>query len=364
MSTTATPDLLVCGLGPAGAVAATVAARAGLRVLGIDRRRVPGLPVQCAEFVPAMLGGDVPAVLAAQRQAIARMDTYLGAGVEVTPDFRGRMIDRADFDAALVAEARAAGAEIRMDTLLRRITPEGVAVLADGTQFAAKAIIGADGPRSVVGAAIGAPNADVVESRQITVDLLRPHDGTDIFLRPEIAGGYEWLFPKGERANLGLGVAPQYRDRLKPLLEALHAQLVSEGRVGATIHATTGGAIPVGGMTGPVGRLGAVPVLLAGDAAGLTNPVTGAGIPAAVTSGQLAGEAAVALLAGDADARADYAEELDALYGRSLALARDRRRALMARYATGEPPGPAALRRAWIAYPEYWAEARTTAPAA
>ena len=62
---------------------------------------------------------------------------------------------------------------------------------------------------------------------------------------------------------------------------------------------TTGGAIPVGGMLKPWGRLGAALVLLAGDAAGLANPVTGAGIAAAVQSGRLAGEAAAR--GGDAE---------------------------------------------------------------
>ena len=66
------------------------------------------------------------------------------------------------------------------------------------------------------------------------------------------------------------------------------------------------------------GMLGDAPVLLAGDAAGLVNPVTGAGIPAAVISGRMAGEAAAALLAGNADAAADYAEDLDDMFGVSL----------------------------------------------
>ena len=101
--------------------------------------------------------------------------------------------------------------------------------------------------------------------------------------------------------------------------------------------------------------LGTRPVLLAGDAAGLTHPITGAGIPAAVISGTLAGDAAAAWLGGDTHAADDYADELDALFGASLARAVAHRRELLAGHAAGTPPGPAALRRAWIAYPEYWA---------
>ena len=49
-------DVLVIGLGPAGGAAATAAARAGLSVLAVDRRKEVGVPVQCAEFIPLPMG--------------------------------------------------------------------------------------------------------------------------------------------------------------------------------------------------------------------------------------------------------------------------------------------------------------------
>jgi flavin-dependent dehydrogenase len=97
------------------------------------------------------------------------------------------------------------------------------------------------------------------------------------------------------------------------------------------------------------GTLGAAAVLLAGDAAGLANPVTGAGIAAAVESGRLAGEAAARIVAGHRGAAPDYEDELAQLYGAALGRALSRRRELLER-----APTRAALRRGWIAYPEYW----------
>ncbi|MFC2969649.1 geranylgeranyl reductase family protein [Acidimangrovimonas pyrenivorans] len=350
-------DVLVSGLGPAGAAAAAAAARAGWKVLAVERNAHPGLPVQCAEFVPMMIGTDVPDVTAARIQDIAAMETFVGAEpADVTPDFRGYMIDRARFDRALIEKAMAAGVQCCFGTPVRAISAEGVVTVGAGAEartIAAKVIIGADGPRSPVGRAAGCPNVDLVETRQVTVDLLQPHDGTDIFLRPEIVGGYAWLFPKGELANLGLGVIPEHKARLKPLLDGLQAQLVAEGRVGPAIHRTTGGLIPVGGITGLAEKIGDVPVFLAGDAAGLTNPVTGAGINSAVISGKLAGEAAAALLGGDPEAGEDYAEEIEDTFGTSLALAVRRRRQVLDVYREAEP-GPDALRGGWIAYPQYW----------
>jgi len=335
-------DVLVLGLGPAGASAAAEAARRGCKVIALDRKREAGLPVQCAEFVPAMIGMEVGELNGAVRQRISAMATFVEDGAaDVQPNFPGHMLDRAAFDAALVERAAQAGADCRFGRRIARIAKDGTVHLRDGDQLRARVIVGADGPRSQAGRAIGSVNTALVETRQITVALRRAQVATDIFLSADIPGGYGWLFPKGDAANLGAGVTPAHRARLKSIVEKLHAGLGN--RVGREVLATTGGAIPVGGMLQPWGRLGETLVLLAGDAAGLANPVTGAGIAAAVQSGRLAGEAA----AGGKPA--EYQEELEDLFAAALDRALRRRRELMENV-----PTKAALRRGWIAYPEYW----------
>lgn len=343
-------DVLVLGLGPAGARAAAAAARAGARVLAVDRKSRAGLPVQCAEFVPALIGCEVAGLAASARQAIDAMETFVEEdAADRTDPFPGQMIDRDAFDARLVEEARAAGAECRLATRAKAIDSMGAVALEDGTPVAPRLIVGADGPRSMAGRAIGRMNAEQVETRQVTVPLLAAHRATDIFLTRDIPGGYGWLFPKGALANLGAGVDRAHRGRLKAIVARLHATLAEEGRVGREVLALTGGAIPVGGMVHPHGRLGHVPVLLAGDAAGLANPITGAGIASAVHSGTLAGEAAARFAAGDDAACDAYAQELEDLFGAALARAAARRRELAA--SSRDKPS---LRRGWIAYPEYW----------
>lgn len=338
-------DILVVGLGPAGASAAREAARAGCSVLAVDRKRAAGEPVQCAEFVPRLIGQDVGGVAPVAVQPIEAMHTFVeAADFDSTDGFTGMMIDRNRFDALLVERARAAGADCRFDTVWER-----------ACEVDAKLVIGADGPCSPVRAAAGLPQCRFIDTRQVTVPLLDRNRATDIFLSADIEGGYAWLFPKGDVANLGVGVMPAARRQLKPILERLRGRLIAEGRIGDAILGHTGGAIPVDGIVGPVAALpDGAPVLLAGDAAGLTNPVTGAGIPAAVMSGALAGDAAARWIAGAADALDFYAEEIDDLFGASLRRAVERRRELGRTFATSTPQ-PADLRRGWIAYPEYWA---------
>jgi digeranylgeranylglycerophospholipid reductase len=350
------PDLLVIGLGPAGSRAATAAAAAGLRVVALERRSEPGRPVQCAELVPALLEQDIASLAAVTEQPIVRMLTSVeGAAFDETPHFPGRLIDRAAFDALLAGEAARAGAQCRYGVAALAIAADGTVETCDGGAFRPRLVIGADGPRSRVGRAAGHVNRVLVETRQITVPLLAPHDATDIFLSADYLGGYGWLFPKGATANLGIGVAPEAKRRLKPLLDALHRHLMQQGRVGTAATALTGGAIPVGGRVRATGSVGRTPVLLAGDAAGLTNPVTGAGIAAAVQSATLAGAAAAAWLGGREAALDDYEAELAELFDGAMARARARRAALLARYRGGGRPDAAALRAGWIAYPQYWA---------
>lgn len=355
-------DVVVVGLGPAGASAAAAAARAGARVIGLDRRVRPGVPVQCAEFVPLSLGAEVADLADDVVQPIDAMATFTeGDGPRIDP-LPGRIVDRERFDAHLVETARAAGADCRFAAPVAAIDRDGV-VLRDGTRFCAPVVVGADGPRSAVGAAIGSVNRVFSHTRQVTVPLLVPHRATDIFLSATMPGGYGWLFPKGRVANLGLGVDASARHWLRVLLEGLQASLVREGRVGWEVLATTGGLIPAGGLLAPAGRLGAAAVLLAGDACGLTNPVTGAGIASAVISGRMAGEAAAEILAGRADAAETYAEEIADVFGPALDRARRRREAVMAAHASGRL-GSADLQRSWIAFETYWSDSSTaTSPA-
>ena len=175
-----------------------------------------------------------------------------------------------------------------------------------GVRLRPRVLIGADGPRSRVGAAVGQINRELVDTRQVTVPLILPHDATDVFLSADYRGGYAWLFPKGAVANVGLGVSVESRRTLKPLLSALCDKLADQRRIGTRALTLTGGAIPVGGRLHSIGFLGGTAVLLAGDAAGLTNPVTGAGIASAVQSGTLAGRAASDFLGDCAGAIEGY----------------------------------------------------------
>jgi geranylgeranyl reductase family protein len=334
-------DVLVVGCGPAGAAAAGVAAAAGLSVAVLERRRSPGVPVQCAEWIPAPLAAYACAP-GVRVQAVEGLASHLPAGRRLYSRVPGLMIDRARFDRALAERAQAAGARILFGSALvgldphRRMARVATATGTEDLRF--RVLVAADGPHSAVARHLGLPPLPVTPTRQYTLPLERPLADCEIWLSPRHPGGYAWLFPRGGEAHLGVGFAAP-AGRLKPALDGLHERLVREGRVGARILRMTGGAIPVGGLRA---RLLVGTILFAGDAAGLTHPVSGAGIAAAVMSGEAAGAAAAAFLAGDSVALASYAQELREQYGPGLARALIHRHALL----RGEGDDEAFL-RAW-----------------
>jgi geranylgeranyl reductase family len=349
-------DVLVIGLGPAGSAAATAAARGGLSVMAIERRKAIGLPVQCAEFIPLPMGkyAQAEGVL---RQKITGMKSFLPSGEVTDTHFPGLMIDRAAFDQALAAEAQQHGANLLLDSRLTALdTAQSIATIRTpdgeiGVQY--QLLVAADGPESPVAKAMGLPDMQVVSTRQYTVPLKRAYADTDIWLSADYPGGYAWLFPKGDQANLGLGLDKRFSGDMKAPLDELHRQLMAQDLVGREITYRTGGAIPVGGLRDNlvVGK-----VMFTGDAAGLTHPITGAGISAAVISGERAGEAAVAaLVKHDTDALADFEEDIRDQFEVAVTRAVERRLWLDNFWNTDEAQTDPLHRKSWIAFPDYFA---------
>ncbi len=347
-------DVLVIGLGPAGGAAAWIAAQAGLAVIAVDRKAEIGLPVQCAEFIPAPLGRYAQAEGVLQ-QRIGAMHSWLPSGTMSETAFTGLMVDRAAFDAALAKRAADAGARLSPGTTLDAILPQGRARLRrddEAFEVAYRLLIAADGPASRVAHCLGLPALKTVHTRQYTVPLLRPAAHTDIWLSPDYPGGYAWLFPKGDCANLGLGLDRRFAGDMKGPLDRLHAQLAEQGTVGRDILQRTGGLIPVGGLRE---RLVHGNVLFVGDAAGLTHPITGAGIAAAVLSGERAGQACADFLGGARGALAEFEEDLRDQFGESIARALRAREEMEQLWRTPAADADPMHRRGWIAFDEYYA---------
>lgn len=357
-------DVLVIGAGPAGAAAAQAAAAAGRSVLLVDRKPAPGEPVQCGEWVPQLIRQQAPVPREAIALTVGGMRTWWSTRRNGWPggwepqDLKapGLMLHRAAFDRHLVEQAAGAGAELWLSAAALGRDGDTVAVMRSGRlyQVMPRVVIGADGARSVVGRWLGLRNRHLVLAAQYEMACTAPGvpgDPVEVYLHSSFAGGYAWFFPKGRTANVGVGVNPALvgREHLPRLLRWFTSGLEAEGRVEGRPLRATGGWIPVGGML-PAVRGGSF--LLAGDAAGLAHPITGAGIFNAVVSGRMAGEAAAAAAEGRKQALEDYPHRLQELLGEHLAWGASRRDERDRLWQTEEDFGRL-MARTWVGFPTY-----------
>ncbi|GII81780.1 hypothetical protein Sru01_67620 [Sphaerisporangium rufum] len=292
-------DVVVVGGGPAGSAAALGARRArpGARVLLLDREDFPrdkacgdGIAAHGAEEL-ALLG--VPGLIDDYRPA-GRLEVISPGGARVLASVArpNRVVPRMVFDARLVAAAREQGVEVRRHRV-RALADRGDHVVLDGV-LAARAVVAADGANSAMRRLIGAPPSPDRHTALAVrgyADVPADDDVQFIAMQREGWPAYAWSFPIGDgRANVGYGMLlPRLRATGRPGREVLHGRLAEllphlPARDLRAHHLPLSPGRP---------RPGAGRVLLAGDAAGLINPLTGEGIYYALVSGRLAGEAAV-----------------------------------------------------------------------
>jgi flavin-dependent dehydrogenase len=290
-------------------------------------------------------------------QDVERSKTFLRDQLVSERRNPGCILNRDVADAVLWDRARSAGAETMVGTRVTSILAEPgggykVAMHRDGDDrtTTAAVVIGADGPRSTVGAALGISNRKMVVANQVTVPLKDPSHDTEVYLAPVFAGGYAWMFPKGDLANVGVGVDVGLGASPMRAM-AVFLDLLGD-RIGDPVR-STGGLIPVGGPL----PMRYERTLLVGDAAGLTHPITGGGIHQALESGRLAGKAAASFIHGDDEALGRYEPEFRALFDIHLGRALDRRRHMVSTWeATIDDPEAfeTLAHRTWIGFKEYY----------
>ena len=330
-------DVLIAGGGPAGAATAARLARAGHRVLLLERSpawrwRAGGVfasPAAVAELRALGVAADTLRTVARPIPAM-RVETPAGTAFELTygAEAGGETavgFDRSALDPALLDLARAAGADVRTGIALRDVGladhRQGTHVIVDGPIGAsgeagepvaveARVVVGADGPRSIVAAAAGMARPPRLGARVgLSWHVADEPGETPRQARMVVlpGGAYCGLAPvPGGRLNVGIVLAGRaWRERLirdgatatgEHVLRSVpplpgDPEAWREG----TITDAIAGAGPLGCRV--AGRAGP-DWLLVGDAAGFLDPFTGEGLHRALVSARLAADAIDAHLRG------------------------------------------------------------------
>jgi geranylgeranyl reductase family protein len=335
-------DAAVVGAGPGGCATAWRLAKAGLRVVLVDREIFPrpktcgdGLSPRARSIIAAMgaIGdlGDRPtirslAVVDLAGGTTSRGPVPGGGGV-------GSVVPRVVLDDVLRRSAERAGAlfvgqtEVR-DLLrdgtrvagIRAVGPIGVVELAARVTVVAEGAAGrlargVRGPmrRPLAGAAVRQyvrVSGALDPAFRLYVPLL--HDGDPLC-------GYGWVFPvSADTANVGVGRFLPERGlepaRLHGLLAGFLATLARHEPAFAAAEPCgrlEGGLVPAGLRPDEAAVDGA---LLVGDAAAVANPFTGEGIAHALESGCAAAEAILEHLDAGTPLRQAYGRRLRSLF--------------------------------------------------
>ena len=301
-------DAVVVGGGPSGATIATDLARAGRKVLLLDRA---GRIKPCGGAVPPRLLEEfgIPHSLLVARARAARMIAPSDRKVDMPVGEIGYvgMVDRDVFDEWLRKRAAQVGAERRTGTFERIERTEGEAPTVcyrearggDIKRVRTRLVIGADGARSAVAAQnIAAAERmkcvfayhEIIESPQGTSDAF---DGArcDVFYQGHLSPDfYAWVFPHGKTASIGVGSANKGFS-LRGSVARMRGDL---GLDSCETIRREGAPIPLK----PLRRWdNGSDVIVAGDAAGVVAPASGEGIYYAMMGGRCVAQAADAFLA-------------------------------------------------------------------
>jgi geranylgeranyl reductase family protein len=280
-------DVAILGGGPAGSTAAYRFARAGVRVLLLDKATFPR-DKPCGGGVTGRAAKQLPFSIApVVEDVVDRMECGLRYGTHVTRRARGPlayMTQRRRLDHFLLRKAAEAGAEVR----------EGET--ADARELDARIVIGADGCNG--SSAKQLELADRVV-HGVALEANYPYEkryaGGMVLEIAVIRGGYGWIFPKGDHLNVGVGgnaeEGPKLRTELRRMCEAYGVDPESA-------RDTRGYRLP---MRLPRTRLARGTTAVIGDAAGLVDPFSGDGMYEAFLSAKLVVSAALDVLAGRAE---------------------------------------------------------------
>ena len=296
-------DAIVVGAGPAGSATALLLARAGARVLLLDRARFPR-EKPCSEYlspestrVLGRLGQDVlAAVEAAAPAQLTGMKVVAPSGASVVGRFEtfSFALPRTRFDTILLKAAAASGVEVREGVKVEELVYDSGAVagvMARET-YRARVVVGADGLRSVVARRLGSVFTSPPHRIAFTAHIAGAQGVNDLGEMHVGRPGYVGLGPIGDGVTTVALVLPLTEARRG---DNFFAELNRFPGVAGRFDA--GRVVRRVLATGPFARWSRRPVakgggaLLVGDAADFFDPFTGQGIYSALRGAELAAAA-------------------------------------------------------------------------
>ena len=288
-------DLIIVGAGPAGSACAITAARAGAKVLLLEKDRFPRQKV-CGEFVSPESLGLLQTLLQDLRfQSCAQIVSsriFLDNKVLTLPvSPAAQSIPRFDLDPALFAAAQRAGVTTCEDTVVREVNrDEMFHVQTEERPYSARAVVNATGRWSKL-TQFDVAGKDKWLGLKAHFSEPSPPQSVDLYFFP---GGYCGVTPVGPNSVNACAMVRADAARTLQDVFAKEPRLFQRSCTWQPLFPTV--------TTSPLyfrePETESDGMFLAGDAAGFIDPFAGDGISLALQSGTLAAQSIVPFLHG------------------------------------------------------------------
>ncbi len=290
---TATYDFAIAGGGPAGCAAALRAARAGARVLLLERGRYPRQKV-CGEFLSAQgasLLQDLDSSLATRLlEAVPRISRARlfvdGKTVEMPIEPAAASVTRLALDVAMWRACAEVGVDCRKQTAVERVSGDGPFQIASSAgTFASRSFLVAAGRWSNL-------RGHTPDSSQRWIALKAhfhepsPPASVDLYF---FDAGYCGVQAVGAETVNACAMVRAEAARTLPEVFRLHAELKRRSRTWQPVSEAVSTSPLVFTAPSPIDGC----TLYAGDAAGFIDPFLGDGMSLALRSGVLAADCLV-----------------------------------------------------------------------
>lgn len=299
-------DVIICGAGLGGSAAAEVLAAEGFTTLLLEKHSVPRYKA-CGGGVTQefMDGAQLPENII-ERPVEHLVLHHLG-NQTYEKEGKGACLWRADLDAFFTRQAVTAGAMLKeREQVVAAHKENGLFhIQTSQNAFQARILIAADGVTSTILRCFGWNRFKPEEVAQTVTHEIELGEKTiaqrfgeehlHLYFGHDISPmGYGWVFPKRDTVSVGLGCRLTHTKNLKESFDNFLRFLKKQLAGGKVVHRVAH-MLPAA-LRQDFGKGG---LLAVGDAAGLVDPLSGKGIPYAVTSGQLAAETAAYALETD-----------------------------------------------------------------
>lgn len=311
-----TADVLIAGAGPAGSIAAYYLAQQGINITIIDKSVFPrykscggGLTAKVFEILPF----DVSEVIEKEIFKMSFSHRFEKVFYKESEQYLIKTVMRDTFDEFLLKKAIEVGAVFMPDTELYTFEQANGYIVSETKQgqIKSKILLGANGARSLIPRSLNINNSGTIKGFGIEYEI---EVAEKDFLRFEntihldwgtIPSGYAWVFPKKNHLSVGVGTSDNFGFLLKDYYKEFVHKLDLDIKRTLSVK---GHPIPSRSLES---KIFSGSVILAGDAAGLSDPFTGEGIYYAIRSGELAAKAIIEKLNNKINSFVSYQKAID-----------------------------------------------------